>query len=477
MLFKQSVSLVVSGVEWKPHLDFVKAPDGHLTVQGPVANLLNMVAASLNFTYSLVTPEDQAWGRKLPDGNWTGMVGQVFRQEADIALGPFAQSEERRQAVDYTQSFFFDGRTIIAGKGRPEIDPWSFMLPLQPPVWVALLVGLVVAWLSLVVMGHNPKDSSQLTSASHFMRTSHLLFQHLRIILRQDVSMNMTRGREMVLMGGGVGGGDVGTLVSLLAVRHVPQPLQTIRDVLDATHITVVLEGANTIVPVTLAKIKTGELKELNDLKYFGRIKYKTPALFKKEVEPLVRRGDHVQIENTLTINSHIDSGFATTRRCDFYKGRQTFFITQHCLIGQKGNPIVAALSRRIRSVVEAGLYPYWLDKSLPAYHNCRHSPSKITVREPLALDSFWISRKKVLKSQHDGRCLQHKFCLGKCDQQRVNVGEVKGVRLIPEVVNMVKITESRTRTKMCKSKPTFTEYFHGVLEILGRQHCIIILS
>ncbi|XP_042237244.1 probable glutamate receptor [Homarus americanus] len=394
--FKQSVSLVVSGVEWKPHLDFVKAPDGHLTVQGPVANLLNMVAASLNFTYSLVTPEDQTWGRKLPDGNWTGMVGQVFRQEADIALGPFAQSVERRQAVDYTQSFFFDGRTIIAGKGRPEIDPWSFMLPLQPPVWVALLVGLVVAWLSLVVMGHNPKDSSQLTSASHFMRASHLLFQHLRIILRQDVSMNITRGQEMVLVGGWVVVSVVvtcsysGTLVSLLAVRHVPQPLQTIRDVLDATHITVVLEGANTIVPLTLTKIKAGELKELNDLKFSGRIKYKNPALFKKEVEPLVLQGDHVQIDNTLTINSHIDSGFATTRRCDFYKGRQTFFITQHCLIGQKGNPIVAALSRRIRSVVEAGLYPYWLDKSLPVYHNCRHSPSKITVREPLALDNFW---------------------------------------------------------------------------------------
>ncbi|KAG7160342.1 Glutamate receptor 2-like 1 [Homarus americanus] len=282
----------------------------------------DLLANPSTFRYSLVTPEDQAWGRKLPDGNWTGMVGQVFRQEADIALGPFAQSVERRQAVDYTQSFFFDGRTIIAGKGRPEIDPWSFMLPLQPPVWVALLVGLVVAWLSLVVMGHNPKGSSQLTSASHFMRASHLLFQHLRIILRQDVSMNMTRGREMVLMGGWVVVSVVvtcsysGTLVSLLAVRHVPQPLQTIRDMLDATHITVVLEGVNTIVPVTLTKIKTGELKELNDLKYSGRIK--------------------------------------------------------------------------IRSVVEAGLYPYWLDKSLPVYHNCRHSPSKITVREPLALDSFW---------------------------------------------------------------------------------------
>lgn len=30
--------------------------------------------------YKLITPPDSGWGNKLPNGSWTGMLGQVIRQ-------------------------------------------------------------------------------------------------------------------------------------------------------------------------------------------------------------------------------------------------------------------------------------------------------------------------------------------------------------------------------------------------------------
>lgn len=41
---------------------------------------------------------------------------------------------------------------------------------------------------------------------------------------------------------------------------------------------------------------------------------------------------------------------FVTLDRCDFYKARQTFFTTTHCMIGQKGSPLVPAINHRFDS-------------------------------------------------------------------------------------------------------------------------------
>ena len=35
---------------------------------------------------AVTMPADQDWGRILPDGNITGMIGMVARREADVAI-------------------------------------------------------------------------------------------------------------------------------------------------------------------------------------------------------------------------------------------------------------------------------------------------------------------------------------------------------------------------------------------------------
>ena len=61
-----------------------------------------------------------------------------------MGLGPFAVTTIRATAVDYTRNILVDYGRILAGSGKPEVDPWGFLLPLAPMVWVGLVVALLV---------------------------------------------------------------------------------------------------------------------------------------------------------------------------------------------------------------------------------------------------------------------------------------------------------------------------------------------
>ena len=40
----------------------------------------------MNFTYVVSKPPDGTFGALKPDGNWTGMIGELVNQNADISI-------------------------------------------------------------------------------------------------------------------------------------------------------------------------------------------------------------------------------------------------------------------------------------------------------------------------------------------------------------------------------------------------------
>ncbi|XP_071526269.1 uncharacterized protein [Panulirus ornatus] len=333
-------------------------------------------------------------------GPCTTSVGRALREravrtlqewtEVDISLGPVAISLSSSKAVDFTHPFITEDVVILKSKGLPEIDPWGFLFPLAPLVWAGLLTALLVAWLAVVMLGgHHGKTSGRVTWASK------MLFQHIRIFFRQDVSLGFLYSRERLVVGGWllvammVTWSYTGNLVSLLAVRHIPQPIQTIRHLVDDTSLTVMLQP-DTILTDVLFNIESGDLKALGDLMHKGRMKYVYTPAHARVVNTLVHRGDHVLLTVGLAVDRYIGDFFSKTGKCDFYKARETLVSITFCSIGQKGNPIVPAISQRIRAMVESGLYNHWVENNIPYFRNCRSSPSKITVREPLAINNLW---------------------------------------------------------------------------------------
>lgn len=52
-------------------------------------------------------------------------------------------SASRAKVINYLRPILVDYIKILGGRGRPEVDPWGFLLPLAPLVWVVLFLVLI----------------------------------------------------------------------------------------------------------------------------------------------------------------------------------------------------------------------------------------------------------------------------------------------------------------------------------------------
>ncbi|KAG7162336.1 Glutamate receptor U1-like 7, partial [Homarus americanus] len=111
-------------------------------VTGPMNMLVDYLAKAHNFSYTYMRPPDGSWGHLNENGSWSGMVGMVVRKEADLASGPFGLNENRAKAIDYTAPVLVEDNRLLGARGKPTVDPWGFLLPLAPWVWVAILTAL-----------------------------------------------------------------------------------------------------------------------------------------------------------------------------------------------------------------------------------------------------------------------------------------------------------------------------------------------
>lgn len=102
-------------------------------------------------------------------------------QEADFSVAAFAYMPSRVDVVDYTIPMLIQ-YSIITGKlGQPELDPWSFHLPLDIYVWISI-VGTLLAFpgfLSFLSCGSGHPKTEVRNSWSNN------LFQLIRILMQQ----------------------------------------------------------------------------------------------------------------------------------------------------------------------------------------------------------------------------------------------------------------------------------------------------
>ncbi|XP_071545454.1 glutamate receptor ionotropic, delta-2-like [Panulirus ornatus] len=241
------------------------------------------------------------------------MVGMVDRREADVGLGPFGFSKIRSLVVDFTRPILIDYMRIMGGRGRPEVDPWGFLLPLTPLVWAAILTTLLVVPTGVVLV------SSTSTFRNTRKKTTDVFFAYMRVLLQEDyivpaewwlwerlvlglwmmMTVVLTRSYE-------------GNLMSLLAVRHIPQPYQSLRQVIDDPAVTMVWEP-NTVYVEFYRLAKTGILREVAEMDRVGLIKYYRTTQFPYVVDTLVRPGDHVLVAEDLTEKVRMAQDFSNT--------------------------------------------------------------------------------------------------------------------------------------------------------------------
>ncbi|KAG7169897.1 Glutamate receptor-like 52, partial [Homarus americanus] len=130
----------------RPPFVFLKTDSaGNIISQSGFAfEMLSQLQSKLGFKYKVALPYDGNWGTKLPNGTWNGMVGMVYRREADLGVAPFTITLERAQAIEFTFPFYVEPSSILTPVTRQTRKITAFLDPFHYKVWVVILITMVM---------------------------------------------------------------------------------------------------------------------------------------------------------------------------------------------------------------------------------------------------------------------------------------------------------------------------------------------
>ncbi|XP_071535585.1 probable glutamate receptor [Panulirus ornatus] len=393
--FLQSPNLMVASEAFVSHRPVIikdpKAPGGkRLTFVGLMEKFINYISQGINFTYTYVRPSDGTWGTKKDDGSWSGMMGMVSREEVDVSVGPLTVSLLRAEVVDFTYPLTIQNMKLLAGLGNPEVDPWGFLMPLRPLVWAAILSTLVVVFTAMLLL------SSFISGKIVFptIPQSNVLIT-IRVILQQDISeagrwwwYRLVLGVWM-MMTLVLTRSYAGNLMSLLAVRHIPQPYQTLRDVLDDPSVTMIWQKGSANVQY-MQSAQSGIYREVADLEKEGRLIYRTVSQYPQTIDTLVKRGDHVLLLAGMGIKRQMARDLQQSGYCSLYGSREELLSRRFAMIGPMDSPLIPAMNKRILRVAEAGLFDQWRKIEEPYGDVCLFFHAKMTRKASLSLNNVW---------------------------------------------------------------------------------------
>jgi len=144
---------------------------GNARYEGYSVDLIHEIASILGFNYTIKLVEDGSYGSlDKSTGKWSGMIGELLDQKADLVVADITITYEREQGVDFTMPFMNLGVTILYTKPNKK-DPnlFSFMSPLSIDVWIYILTAYLAVSLMLYTISRlspfepvNSKPSKQL---------------------------------------------------------------------------------------------------------------------------------------------------------------------------------------------------------------------------------------------------------------------------------------------------------------------------
>jgi ABC-type amino acid transport substrate-binding protein len=68
-------------------------------------DLANELSKLLNFSYEISVVKNGRFGSMDSNGEWNGIMGEIIRHEADLAIAPLTITLKREKYVDFSVSF------------------------------------------------------------------------------------------------------------------------------------------------------------------------------------------------------------------------------------------------------------------------------------------------------------------------------------------------------------------------------------
>ncbi|CAB3398042.1 unnamed protein product [Caenorhabditis bovis] len=125
--------------------------DANSKFEGFCIDLLAELSKDLGFTYTIHAVKDGKYGNdKYGNGSWDGMIGEILRGEAEMAVAPLTVNFKRTEAVDFTKPFLSLGISILYKvPDDQQPDLFSFLNPLSWQIWTAISTSIIAVTIGM----------------------------------------------------------------------------------------------------------------------------------------------------------------------------------------------------------------------------------------------------------------------------------------------------------------------------------------
>lgn len=106
-----------------------------------------LIQKLIDFKLEIQTPADKQLGM-LRNGNWTGIIGMLQREEVDMGIGKLMVTYERSLTVDYCYPYLYGPTTFVTDKPEYTSSSYAVLYAFSFPVWIAVFASFIVVLLA-----------------------------------------------------------------------------------------------------------------------------------------------------------------------------------------------------------------------------------------------------------------------------------------------------------------------------------------
>ncbi|XP_012712211.1 probable glutamate receptor [Fundulus heteroclitus] len=144
-------------------------------LEGYCIDLISELSKMLGFKYKVHLVKDNRYGAMDSSGNWNGMIGEIIRGDADLAVAPLTVTSVRERFVDMTTPFIQTGLGFIMRKNADSEDnSFSLLSPFSTEMWIGVLSAFLLTGLCVFLVGRiSPMEWAEPETDEHSFTLLH----------------------------------------------------------------------------------------------------------------------------------------------------------------------------------------------------------------------------------------------------------------------------------------------------------------
>ncbi|XP_042883098.1 glutamate receptor ionotropic, NMDA 2A-like [Penaeus japonicus] len=179
-----------TSIEYSPFTILKYQDDGTMHIGGIFGKIFDLFQEITNFTYTCYKVPDNQWGAHT-NGRWSGMVGEIARGEADVAVAPLSITQQRSLVADFLLSIMMSGYSVAMKRPTNEDYLWTvYTKQFEATAWIVTVVlAIATTAFVFVLLRLSRREESVTPSLSAFTVLG---------ILFGQVSMNHTNSKSHI---------------------------------------------------------------------------------------------------------------------------------------------------------------------------------------------------------------------------------------------------------------------------------------